>query len=1092
MECCRSLRGGTAFCVGGAILKFRWIMFGLGVAGLSGIGGGAGLAAPPLVPYATVFTPGTPTELPFLLKNEGSTVSEGARHADIGQFWTYRFPVAPGETCLLHLTLPDKVDEPLPGVVVTGPDGKPWTASVGKGIGNTVDVTFKAPENTPLGGRVDIVLSAKLGVFSVQQVRFVEQQADSDSDGMPDPIARWMTAGVPGVMRPYVYPSPARPYTTTQSGDALNPTFDLQTDTVFVYNSDAAIIAGWKSRGYGVWTMGGSRESKEYAALHPDEVQRDATGNPLLIEGGAYLNPTPEHNAIEAQRYAEAVRNGSTGICPEEPEYFARAGYEPAFRKEWQQKFGSPWQAPESSVEARWQAGQLMAALEADHIAALLQPFSARPDIRRMVALHSPINYAQWGIVCPQYRITSSPLVQDVIGQVWTGTARTPVRYSGIRSDRTFSTAFLEYSSLAQLLRGTNKRLWFLADPLEDDPNRSASDYKSHYEETLVASLFFPDVDSYEVMPWPTRVYGHIPPEYATEINTAIAALQDMHNHPVRGGNVATDANIGVFCSDSMQWQRAAPAVSDIDGFFGLTLPLLQRGVPVQAVSLDRAGDPGYLGQFKTLLLSYDYQKPPDARTQATLADWVRRGGSLVFFGGSDAFNDVKSSWWKQANVAAPQDDLWAKLGISVGGKPGVKVMPQTQDTAAYRSVLEGDSGEHDLKNRRPYTIDLTSFAQATGSVVVRFGDKTPQDGWGAWVASTELRVGGQLAASFLAGSDIESRFLTYDDNSSVTGSSLSGGSGSGVARFADGTASWTYQFDRLPRNTPITLIVDMGNGFAVSAASIKPEFGHALLSTGRIKALDQTVPRLRIGGAYPATIYPALAPSMARTGEGPAGTARGQKAAAGVAEGIVPLYTLRSGGTPVWMQSVGKGLIIDVGVAPGFFSASERSAQLLRAIVQYAQRRAGGAYREQGSLTLRRGRYIIVRTFGEAYDVEGRTIDLLSPNLPVADDRTIPPRSLALLYDLGPDDEPPHIGFVSGRVQAKVETSATTSFFVRAPLNTPGAARLHAGGKRLNGAKAIDHLGRSVSVQATPEGDTVLLRYPNDPDGIALRVGWE
>ncbi len=1072
-------------------MKFRWGVLGIGMAGLLGVGGGAGKAAPPLVPYATVFTPGTPAEMPFLFKNEGSTLSDGARHADIGQFWGYSFPVAPGETCLLRLTLPDKVDEPLPGVVVNGPDGKLWTAAVGKGTANTVDVTFKVPDNAPLGTRVSIVLSAKTGVFSVQQVRFVEQQNDSDGDGLPDQIAKWMIAGVPGVSRPYVYPAPARPYTTTQSGDPLNPAIDLQTDTVFVYTPDATVISGWKSRGYGVWTMGGSREGKEYAAQHPDEVQRDSANNPLTIDGSAYLNPTPEHNAIEAQRYAEAVMNGSTGVCPEEPEYFARAGYEAAFRKEWQQKFGTPWQAPESSVDARWQAGQLMASLEADHITAELQPFANRLDVHRMVALHSPINYAQWGIVAPQYRITSSPLVQDVIGQVWTGTARTPVRYSGVRSDRTFSTAFLEYSSLAQLMRGANKRLWFLADPLEDDPTRSQTDYKSHYEETLVASLFFPDVDSYEVMPWPSRVYGHIPPEYATEINTAIAALQDMHNHPVKGGNVATDANIGVFCSDSMQLQRAVPAVSDFDGFFGLALPLLQRGVPVQAVSLDRAGDIGYLGQFKTLLLSYDYQKPPDARTQATLADWVRRGGSLVFFGGSDPFNDVKSSWWKQANRAAPQDDLWAQLGVSVGNKAGAKIVPQTQDTAAYKPVLESDGKEHDLKNRRAYTIDLTSFAQATGSVAVRFGDKTPQDGWGAWVASAELRVGGQLAASFVAGSDIESRFITSDNNSSMTAISLNGGPVSGAARFADGASSWTYQFDRLPRNTPITLTVDMGNGFTVSAASVKPEFGHALLSTGRVKSLDQAVPRLRIGSAYPATVYPGIAPSTGPTVEA-ANAARGPKAGPGADMGLIPLYTLRSGGTPVWMQNVGKGLVINVGVAPGFFSASERSAELLRAVVQYAQRRARGAYREQGSLTLRRGRYIIVRTFGEAYDVEGRTIDLLSPTLPVVDDRTIPPRSLALLYDIGADEEPPHIGFVSGRVQAKIETSATTAFFVRGPLNTPGAARLHAGGKHLVGARAIDHLGRTVEVQAVPEGDTVLLRYPNDPDGIALRVGWE
>ena len=259
--------------------------------------GRGGRSVPPLVPYATVFAPGTPVELPFLFKNEGSTVADGVRHADVGQFWGYSFPIAPGETCLLRLTLPDKVDEPLPGVVVNGSDGKVWNAAVGKGIGNTVDVTFKVPDNTPLGTKVNIVLSAKTGILSVQQVRFVEQQADTDGDGLPDQIARWMIAGVGGVTRPYVYPAPARPYTTTQSGDLLNPTFDLQTDSVFVYTPDANIISGWKTRGYSVWTMGGSREGKEYAAQHPDDVQRDSANNPLTIDGSVPISTRPRNTA---------------------------------------------------------------------------------------------------------------------------------------------------------------------------------------------------------------------------------------------------------------------------------------------------------------------------------------------------------------------------------------------------------------------------------------------------------------------------------------------------------------------------------------------------------------------------------------------------------------------------------------------------------------------------------------------------------------------------------------------------------------------------------------------------------------------------
>jgi hypothetical protein len=265
--------------------------------------------------------------------------------------------------------------------------------------------------------------------------------------------------------------------------------------------------------------------------------------------------------------------------------------------------------------------------------------------------------------------------------------------------------------------------------------------------------------------------------------------------------------------------------------------------------------------------------------------------------------------------------------------------------------------------------------------------------------------------------------------------------------------------------------------------ASVQPDFGHALLSTDAVAGLAKAFPRVHLGASYPATLYPVSAPPPTTTRKG--GSRPEQ-------EGLSVLYNLRSGGAAVWMQPVGRGRLIYVGVAPGYFSSSEISGGLLRALVQYAHQRAGGTYHEPGFLQLRRGRFTVVRTFSDEAQVEGRTIDLFSPTLSVADDRTIPPHSLALLYDLGADEEPPHIGFVSGRVQARIETPRLTEFFVRAPLNTPGVARLHAGHKSLAGARAVDRLGRPVDLQFDKEGDTLLLRYPNDPDGVIVRVGWE
>ena len=265
------------------------------------------------------------------------------------------------------------------------------------------------------------------------------------------------------------------PCTITQTGSQPNLANDIQTDAVFAYNGLADRIANWKIRGYTVWTMAGARADKAYADAHPDAVQTDRNGNFLAVEGSSYLTPTPDRIAIESAFFGKALADGSDGVCPEEPEYFANAGYEDAFKTAWQREYGAAWQPPDRDINTRWRASRLMAKLETEHIAEILADAARRkPNARRLVALHSPINYAAWGIVAPQYKITNLPNAQEVIGQVWTGTARTPVRYAGVAQDRTFETAYLEYSSLFQLLRGTKKRLWFLTDPVEDAANRPA------------------------------------------------------------------------------------------------------------------------------------------------------------------------------------------------------------------------------------------------------------------------------------------------------------------------------------------------------------------------------------------------------------------------------------------------------------------------------------------------------------------------------------------------------------------------------------------------------------------------------------------
>lgn len=1066
------------------------------------------------MPYPFVFAAGSSAEQSILVKNAGSTFENALRHAERGQFWVYGFAVAPGARCRLTLTLDSDAASVPPAVTILGTDNKPLALKTEQGVGGTFVVVWSVPDKWPAGTRLSVLLSAKDGAVGVRAGRLAQTLADKDGDGLADSIARLLTAGMPPNVRLNITRPITQPYTVTLCAQPLTPALDVQTDAVFADLTNSAGISAWKERGYSVWTPGDARAGRDFAAANSPDAQTGRDGKPILIGGRALLAVTPTVQNADRSLFETALANGSDGVCFQEPEYAAGAGYGAAFKQDWRTQFGAAWQNPLVSPDTRYHAASLMATRVANRVQSLLQfTLTRKPATRRMVLLHSPLYLAQSDFVSPVGRIAGLNEITDIIGDVGVDTAGLAARYAGLRQDMTFARAYLEYSALYHAARGLNKRVWFLTDPTPPSP--PLPDANARYEQTLAAALLLPDVNAYQLVLPPDSLTSNLPPEEQTRLHSLLAALEDMHNQTGISGNAEKDDDIGVLVSDTAQWQRGGPSQSDLDGVFGLCLPLLERGVPVQALSLERAADPAYLNGFRTLLLSYDFQKPPGPRAQQALAEWVRRGGSLIYVGGTDAFNGVTDAWWRQAGYAAPQQDLWKQLGLNAG-PPAPRFAPQ-EDAGHYMEIAQSQAAS--IGGERMVTLDLTPYARQTGSVVVRFAapGASTNAAAGASFKSGELSVEGRVAASFTAGSEIENRFLAYDNLSQFDGRS----------RTADGSASWTYQFDNLPRDVPITLSLNMAGSYIISGASARPDFGHTLLSTGVNAGLSKAFPRLRIGASYPVTLYdlPGVAmdgaanlpsdvrvssttaaavsnnPARSQSGPGRLGQGKpgrndlsGRRTAETAAQPGQPsvLYTLRAGGAPVWMQNVGRGLIMNVGVAPGFFSASERSAGLLRALTRFAHQRAGGAYREPGALRLRRGRYAIVRTFAEATTVEGRMIDVLSPTLNVGDDRVIAPNSTALLYDLGAPEAEPHVGFVAGRVQARAETSTATAFYVRGAAGTTGIARLHRGSRRLVGARGMDWLGRPVPVQANEEGGTVLLRYANDPDGVIIRVGWQ
>lgn len=494
--------------------------------------------------------------------------------------------------------------------------------------------------------------------------------------------------------------------TCFQTGQAWSPNGNLRSDVAIVYGIDAGLpgrIQTWRDRGYRIHVMTGvswgNYQDYLYGRFdgvnHEDEAQTDREGKKISHGGDVYyMCPGENYGKFLCVGVQRALEAGVEAIHLEEPEFWVRGGYSEGFRREWQKFYGEAWEAPHGSVDAQWRASKLKYFL---YRRALQQVFDHIQDwnrrmgkqVRCYVPTHSLLNYAHWRIVSPESSLARLAGCDGYIAQVWTGTSRTPNRYRGVVRERTFETAFLEYGAMQNLVRSTGRTVWYLNDPIEDNPDHDWEDYRVNWESTLVASLLQPDVWRYEVAPWPERVFGgaypkklkreereRIPPAYATELQTVFQALNDLKQSEVRWDSGTT--RLGLLVSDSLMFQRGDPHPSDrhMSHVYGLALPLLKRGMPVAPVQLENLTVRDYLKDYSVLMLSYQGQKPLTPDVHDALADWVRAGGVLVVWDDdSDPFHQVRE-WWNTGGrrYRTPREHLFERL-----------------DLAATSSVAEGE-----------------------------------------------------------------------------------------------------------------------------------------------------------------------------------------------------------------------------------------------------------------------------------------------------------------------------------------------------------------------------------------------------------------
>ena len=466
--------------------------------------------------------------------------------------------------------------------------------------------------------------------------------------------------------------------TTVQNAGYYDGSNDIPTDAVMVYadnvNSSQGLLDSWANNLGGrklcMMISANRSNSDEYYAQYggtDDNLQRNKNGN-LISTTVGYRVPT--QNFIDykweiIQKHCTDYPQMDTVVL-EEPELWQSAGYSNAFKAEWQTYYGEAWQDPSSSTANQYKASKLKVYLWERFLNTLATRTKQQfPGVKILVATHSVNSYNAIGMIAGTGHYTELESIDGVIGQTWSDTSVNEIPYAGGNVRRVFESGYVGYASYVDTLTD-DQILYTLADPFSDAGTESWDFYKDVYEQSVVSQLLQQDIQRFQETIWLNRSFSsNVPADYRTMQLGIFTALKELSGKAsaLYGGT----AGIGVALSDSLSWQYGSGTMADDNtgtGFYGMTVPLIEKGIPITIPSLEQVKTAADLAGLKVLILSYDCQKPLSPATNQAIADWVTAGGVLLYLGGKDDYSSLSGTWWKDAGKT-PMTDLFARLGLT-------------------------------------------------------------------------------------------------------------------------------------------------------------------------------------------------------------------------------------------------------------------------------------------------------------------------------------------------------------------------------------------------------------------------------------------
>lgn len=474
--------------------------------------------------------------------------------------------------------------------------------------------------------------------------------------------------------------------TLTQCNAAYDPEYDLEMDCMmsYVYGIDNGFaLQSWAEHKhtYHDETVCGlmiaiNRDSGEYVEKYAGDrglmdVQTRADGSYRLH---SMMGDRPIYYMVPTKAYVEykwkAVQHFlDTGLVKliafEEPEFWNEAGYSDGFKEAYQVEYGTPWQPPETSATVRYRTQRLKALMFVRAMDVLSRRIKEHyPEVQVILATHCVDDYCAHGIATALSFYGQLPCVDGFIGQTWSDGVVRPLPCAGKELSFSEGTALFQYRSYRPFIK-PQQALYLLQDPSSDNPSVTNEWRQENWRKTVVASMLQPHTVLSQFTVWPQRAFQAAQPDYRTIQLNIYKMYQEMDR--LVGAIYTGTTGIAIGLSDTAGWCIGKENVHtgrNLAAIFGLSLPLICKGMPVDTLCLDTLQDTQPLKDVNLLLLTYDGMKPLSSDANEAIARFVQEGGQVLYIGGDDAFTHMPDAWWQQQNTT-PLGDLLNRLSLS-------------------------------------------------------------------------------------------------------------------------------------------------------------------------------------------------------------------------------------------------------------------------------------------------------------------------------------------------------------------------------------------------------------------------------------------